>query len=372
MIVTMQPELTLSVLMMPDYRIDNPYQLLLAEALEQQGVKVQFPNGYRRIFPIFRQIQASAERIDILHLHWLNPFIKGGNWIVKFIYCVKFILDILIVKWTGRKVVWTIHNAMAHETEFPKLERWTRQILLYLVDRAIVHHHATAAEIIQIYRVSSSKLAVIPHGHYRGLYGYAVEPQQARQQLGLPKTGRIFLNLGMLRPYKGIESLLEIWRSHPTALSESTLLIAGKPLSEAYGHHLIQQAAGLNNVIIRLEFIENDQIPLYFSAADITVFPFEQISTSGSLILAMSYNKPSIAPDIASIAETLAEANHLLYLPNQPNGLFSAIQKSHQIDLDAVKDCVNQVCARLDWKDIAEKTSQIYRAALSEMLCKSR
>ena len=356
-----------AVLMMPDYRIDNPYQLLLAQALEQQGVTVQFPTGYRRIFPILRQIQASPKRIEILHLHWLSPFIKGKSWIVKFIYCAKFILDILLVKWTGRKVVWTIHNSISHEAKFPRLERWTQQALLYLVDRVIVHHHATAAEIVQIYRVAPTKLAVIPHGHYRGVYGAAIDPLQARQQLGLPEAGRIFLNLGLLRPYKGIEKLLEIWRNHQSILAGSTLLIAGKPLNEAYGRRLIEQAAGLEHVIIRAEFVEDDQIPLYFSAADITVFPFEQISTSGSLILAMSYNKPSIAPQIASVAETLDGANHLLYQPDCRDGLLSAIQKSYKIDLDIVRDCVSRASARLDWRNIAEKTHQVYREASHEI-----
>lgn len=351
------------VLMMPDYRIDNPYQLLLAQALAQQGINVQFPNGYRRVFPLFRQLQSCTERVDILHIHWLSPFLKGESWIAKFIYCIKFILDILLTKWSGRKIIWTIHNSAAHETKFPKLERWTQQMLFHLVDHAIVHHRSTAAKIAQTYRVAPTKLSVIPHGHYRGVYGNAIDSKQARQQLGLPETGLIYLNLGMLRPYKGIEHLLEIWRQHQSVLAGSTLLIAGKPLDEAYGDHLIKQAAGLDNIIIHPEFIENDKIPLYFSAADITVFPFERISTSGSLILSMSYSKPSIAPNIASIAETLDEANHLLYQPGQLGGLFSVIQKSHQIDLDMIKDCVSRVCARLDWKDIAEKTNQVYEAA---------
>ena len=75
----------IQVLMVPDNLQDNPYQKLLANSLTLEGVEVKFPQGYRRVLPLFRAIATQPQPIDILHLHWLNPYVKGRNWLVKLI-----------------------------------------------------------------------------------------------------------------------------------------------------------------------------------------------------------------------------------------------------------------------------------------------
>ncbi len=347
--------------MMPDYRIDNPYQTFLAKALQQKGVSVHFPSGYRRVFPIYRAIKTNPASISVLHLHWLDPYLKGDKTFVKLVYCVKFLIDILLTRWAGIKVVWTVHNIVSHNSKFPRLELWTQRILVKFVDRAIVHHTAAVDEITQRYKLPSSKIEVIPHGHYRDVYESAINSLEARQQLGLSESGKIYLNLGMLKPYKGIEQLLQIWQDNQFILDGNTLLIAGKALDDHYGKILAKQASDTKNIILHNTFIENDQIHLYFSAADVVVLPFERILTSGSLILAMSYSKPVIAPRLGSIPETLGAADWLLYDPKEERGLLHAIKNSTQVDLDALERLVNEACDRLDWNAIAQKTFQIYQ-----------
>ncbi|MCL6435188.1 MAG: glycosyltransferase [Leptolyngbyaceae cyanobacterium HOT.MB2.61] len=356
---------TMHVFMTPDYRVDNPYQTLLTQALEAEGADVQFPVGYRRVFPIFRAIKSSAAPIDVLHLHWLNPYLKGSNWLVRWIYTLKFLVDVLITKLSGVRVVWTVHNARSHEALFPALELWAQQTLAKLSDRLIVHHNAAMDEIVPMYRFSPAKVSVIPHGHYRNNYGPAVDPQFAREMLGLPTTGRIYLNLGMLRPYKGVENLLNLWQTHADLMAGHTLLIAGKPLDEAYKQHLVEQASQIRGVLIHPVFVEDSQIPLYFSAADVVVLPFERILTSGSLLLAMSYGKPIIAPRTGGIAETLGKADELLYEPTDEQGLLYAFKQSMQTDLNELSELVNKECDRLDWAAIAHKTHQLYRDVLT-------
>lgn len=358
-------DMPVQVLMMPDYRADNPYQALLANVLQQEAVEVHFPVGYRRIFPIFRALKDRPVPVQILHLHWINPYIKGTSWAKRFIYSLKFLVDIFIVRIAGIKVVWTIHNRLSHEAQFSHLELWTIRQLVKLVDRIIVHHQAALSELAELYRFNPDKATVIPHGHYRTIYGEASAPIEARAILGLPATGKVYLNLGMLRPYKGIERLLQIWRDHPEITSNHTLLIAGKPLDDAYEQQLAKQAAETKGAILHLGFVEEHLIPIYFSAADIVVLPFENILTSGSLILAMSYSKPIIAPRSSGIAETLGTATELLYDSQDKQGLLQAIRKSTQVDLNAISQQVDWECTRLNWETIGEKTYQIYQSALT-------
>jgi glycosyltransferase involved in cell wall biosynthesis len=354
----------LRVLMIPDYRVDCPYQTLLAKALKSEGVEVLFSCGYHRVFPIFMVIKTHVNPINVLHIHWLSPYLKGKNKLTKFIYASKFLIDVLLTKWLGVKVVWTIHNYISHDSHFPELEKWIQQLLFKLVDRIIFHSFAALKDISQIYQFDNGKAEVIPHGHYREMYHSEIDKVEARKILELPLSGRIYLNLGWLRPYKGIERLLQVFQENREFLRDSTLLIAGQALDKVYAQKLAKQAQNTEGVILHTDFIEDEKIHLFFSAADVVVLPFERILTSGSLILAMSYGKPIIAPRTSVILENLGTANWLLYDPSDNQGLLHSLKESTQIDLRALSQLVHQKCDHLDWGKIGCTTQKIYQTVL--------
>lgn len=356
----------LGVLMMPDYRADNPYQQLLSTALEREGAVVQFPKGYRRVFPLFRAIKDEPKETRVLHLHWIDQYIKGENWFVKLVYGLKFLLDILIVRSSSYAVVWTIHNTVSHNAKFPRLELWIQRRLIQLVDGVIVHSQAALAEVANTYRTDLSKAAVIPHGHYRDVYPPAVSVKAARDRLNLPQDKQIFLTFGMLRPYKGIENLLQVWQSQQAP--DRILLISGKAHSAEYETRLVHQASEVANVMLQTHFIPESQLPLYFSAADAVLLPFEKILTSGSLILAMSYGKSVIAPRLDNLAETLAGADDLLYDFENSQGLSNAIKSATTDRLAAVEPQIVAACDRLNWQPIAEKTFKLYTSTVDHVV----
>lgn len=351
----------IQVLMMPDYRPDNPYQELLANSLKSEGVEVIFPQGYRRVLPIYRAIKTQAQPIHVLHLHWLNPYLKGMNWGVKLVYCLKFLFDVFLVRVKGCKIVWTIHNSLPHETKFPHLELWTRRLFVKLVDQIIIHQASALEELAGLYQFNSNKVRVIPHGHYCDIYQAPIPKLEARKKLDFPLTGLIYLNLGMIRPYKGVDQLLEVWENHQEQLKDDTLVIAGKVGENAYGETLKEKASQSKGVILRDSFVADEAIPLYFSAADFVVCPFRKILTSGSVILAMSFGKPVIAPNFSAIAETLGKANALLYNPQQENGLAEAIEQSKQQNRTVLSKLVIEERDRLDWSKIGDQTCQVYQ-----------
>ena len=360
----------LQVLMMPDYRQDNLYQSLLAKALESEKAKIVFPQGYRRVFPFFRAVKDN--RCNVLHLHWLTPYIRSDKWFGNLFYSCKFLVDLFLVRCLGVKVVWTVHNQIGHNSQFPGLDLWLRKSIAQLVDQLIVHNNSTVDFLEQSWKIDRSKIAVIPHGHYQDAYHPAIEQSEARKQLNLPLSGRIYLNLGMLRPYKGIENLLNVWRNNRDLFQGDTLLIAGKPLDEDYGLKLAKLAKSIPGVVLHSDFIESDRIHLFYSAADVVILPFTNILTSGSLILAMSYGKPVIAPKQGGITETLGQANDLLYDPNETDALLRALKKSTRIDLNQLSRQVVKSCDRLNWDKIALKTKKAYQIKNNSTILKNQ
>ncbi|MBK0399758.1 glycosyltransferase [Limibaculum sp. M0105] len=274
--------------MTPDYRADNPYQNLLVEALVKLGASVQFPSGYRRVFPLRRMLPRLGPLPDVLHLHWLEPYLKGKYAATKAIYAAKLLLDLLLVRSAGVKVVWTVHNLVGHEQTHPKIEIWTRKRLARLADVIIVHSERARHLVADKYRFSEEGIHVIPHGHYRDAYGPRIPMKEARQELGLLAEGHVFLFFGMVRPYKGVMALLSAWDGSPE-LQRNTLMIAGRPLDALHEEEIRKAAEGLPGVHLWLKRVPDDQVPTFFSAADTVVLPFERSLTSGSLVLAQTY-----------------------------------------------------------------------------------
>lgn len=354
----------IKVLMLPDCRQANPYQFLLADALEKQGVEVSFFNEYRRVFPLLRTLINQQHNFDVIHLHWILPFVKGKSWYTKTIYAVKFLLELIVLKCVGIRMVWTIHNCVTHDTNFPQLELWIRRKLAWLADSLILHNRETMKDLANEYNFDLHKATAISHGHYRQVYQKSIDSQQARQKLNLPISGNIYLHLGLLRPYKGIENLLQVWQDNQFSFKEDTLVIAGKP-SKDYKQKL-EQLIFRSNIILIPQFIENEEIHLFFSAATAVVLPYISLLNSGSLILAMSYGKPIIAPKLGSIPEVLGEANTLLYDPEDYHGLLEAMKTIPHIDLKKLSQQVTQVCDSLDWNFIANQTKKVYQTAITQ------
>ena len=349
---------------MPDYRKDNPYQQLLADGLANLGVEVNFSQGYRRGLPLWRAWRTRPGR-QVLHLHWLSPYLRGNGIVARIAYSLRMLIDVGLIRASGGSVVWTIHNRISHESRWPRLERWLQRRLARAVDGIVVHSHAALAELRRDMPLPADKTRVIPHGHYRTVYGPPIDPQSARAALRIPNAGRFYLCFGMLRPYKGIERLIEDWQKAVSRGSGDTLMIAGKSLDENFAARLRMLAAGCDSVRIHNGFVPDSDVPIYFSAADLVVLPFSRILTSGSLLLAMSYGKPVIAPRFAGIAETMGDADDLLYDPEDPKGLERSIGRSTFLPLRALQEKTRQVCDRLDWAAVAELTLDAYRAAVN-------
>jgi len=348
--------------MMPDYRQGNPYQFLLAEALETKGVEVMFPVGYRRGLPIFRALRDNAP-IDLLHLHWSEAYTRGTSW---FGYCLswwKLLVDLWLVRRSGVPVVWTVHNLLPHECRWPGLERYFRRRLARGVSQVIVHGEQSRADVVGELGCPPDRVTVAPHGHYRDMYR-AATPELRRERRGaLAADHRVFLFFGYMRPYKGLERLLRVWRKLNPA--HASLWLVGPCLDTAYEAELKNLTKGVCRVQMECGFVETEGVSRVFAGADVVVLPFESVQTSGSVILALTFGKPVVAPRLGEIPETVGLADGLLYEPGSDEALASAIERALVCDLTELNAKSTAACERMGWETTARCTAAIYAAAIS-------
>ena len=275
---------------------------LLRDGLAAAGADV-------RLAPSIDAAALDAFRPDVIHLHWLERYdlpppvtaaglhgtsdlprralrrviaIAGNSaWVyaLRRRACLRRLFGQLRAFQTGGgRVAYTVHNLDPHE-EAGAVERWGIAQILGLAD-AVHVHDANTAELLAARFGRRQGVVVIPHGHYLGSYPNTVGRDQARAALALPAGVFVFVSLGLLRPYKGLEELLPAFRSLPEL--NLRLVLAGKPSSDDYLRALETLAAGDSRICLMPRFVPPEEVQVFLNAADVCVLPYRQITTSGA------------------------------------------------------------------------------------------
>jgi len=348
-----------NVLFFP-YWPKNPYQPNLAAALEVKGVTIKGIEDTS-----FETLAYSVKGQDILHIHWTNPYILAPGLSASIRMSLYFFLFLMKQKKIGRKLVWTIHNLGEHEPRHPRFELFCHRFLARLADGMIVHSRYAWKNVLKAYRISlrSDKIRVIPHGNYIGNYPNNISREQARSRLGIGTEKKVFLFFGSIRQYKGIPELIAAYTK--IATGNELLILAGNPLNEKINAEISQLADGREDIIFSPDFIPDEDIQKYMNGADIVVFPFRDIFTSGSILLAMSFAKALLVPDIESLEDVKKVGGAITFDPLDRNGLEKALTKVLSADLEKLGGLNLHEAQKLSWDSIAEETADFY----AEILC---
>jgi glycosyltransferase involved in cell wall biosynthesis len=164
---------------------------------------------------------------------------------------------------------------------------------------------------------------------------------------------------GVVEPYKGQEEAIAFWRQ---ARPASTLVIAGKPRNEEYAKVIHNAARDLPNVILRLGWLEDADLALYLSAADVALFNYRSIFTSGAATLARSWGLPLLIPSRLSTV-VLAEPDPRVVRFESLDGDFTNCLNTA---METASDYAAAAAWRAEtaWSRVAELTSAGYREAL--------
>jgi len=351
----------MKVLFIPDYSKGNPYQRLLAGSLLDLGVEVVFGEIFRAF-----SLTISALRNwkpHIIHMIWTDPFFIAGTSFKTFVRLVLFIVDLMMVKLVGIKIVWTVHNKYNHEERHVRLDLLNSRMLAKICDVIKVESPSARSEIQKLYKISNaSKIITIPEGNYIDAYPNIVDKVTSRKSLGPSLDDLVFLYFGQIKPYKGVPELINAFKKLDNP--QATLLIAGKPCNNEISEDILKKCDKNENIKTIFEFIPDDEIQIYMNAADVVVLPYRDILTSGAAILAMSFGRAVIAPAIGCIPDVLDSKGGFVYDLSTEDGLLEAMQRALDADLKKMGKHNFQLAKRLQWDDIGKQTYKIYQECL--------
>ena len=363
----------------------NPYIGLLRDGLAAAGAEVRMTTALTRA-------DLGVDRPDVIHLHWLERLrsaacdhgsrargatdlprraLRRGVELVanlSGVYALRrwrslrrFIARLRAFQAAGGRVAYTVHNLDPHEDAGP-VERWAAARMMRLAD--VIHvHDASTAEAVMARCGRTRGVAIVPHGHYLDTYPNTISRAEARNRLGVPPDVFVFVCLGLLRPYKGLEELLPAFRSLPD--SDAYLVLAGKPGSDDYLAALTSLAADDKRIRLAPGFVPPEHVQLYFNAADVAVLPYRQITTSGAALLAFSFGVPVIAPALGAFPNLLADGlgqRGLIFNPSAPDALAHALSLARRTDWTGTREEIMTWVRQFDWGEIGKKLLAAYEA----------
>ena len=340
---------------------DNPYQKELAASLLKHGVYVIDEIGFSNFSFTLSLLKAIYRnwKPAILHFHWLEPFMYDCSRLTSISKSIIFITDILIIKLLGIRVIWTVHNLVIHDSKFVKFEFVIISFFARLCNGIIVHTSSALNEVVKHYGVSPDLVTIIPHGNYIKSYKNNISRMDARIKLDIPENEHVLLYFGRIRPYKGVDNLIETFNRIDQ--KHLKLIIAGKALNQDMANGIKKKCQGNQNIFPVITYIPDDEVQVYMNAADVVVLPYKNIFTSGALLLAMSFGKAIIAPSTGSIPDILGDNGGFLFDPLHPAGLKTAIENSLDSDLASMGRYNFEQAKKYDWDTIAGMTYSFYR-----------
>src|ERR1700733_3196690 len=297
---------------------------------------------------------------DVVHVQYL-PMLK---WPVP--------LDLWFIEYCRNrraKIILTVHDLMPHDTA----ERYKQTFyeLYAMVDGIICHSDNIKKRLHNEFAVPEEKISVISHGPF--FYDLPTSENQAiLRTFEVEPDRKMILWQGIIFPYKGIDLLLNAWQEVEAVDDTVYLVIAGTGAPELLDEIRKQiRELGLKKVKLHFRFITAEELVALYRAADIVVYPYRAITTSGALATAPALGKTIVASDLPVFREALIDReNARLVNVSQGNELALVLSELAQ-DAEQRRRLAEKVrdmnFGDETWRNIARATFATYLKSVNRV-----
>jgi D-inositol-3-phosphate glycosyltransferase len=376
---------------------DRPYAFGMTQALSSVGLRVDvitgedltaadFPGNTRvRLLPfkqwggksggslgkarralryysrLLRYAWSSSPRL--FHILWNNGFDLFDRTLLMAYY-----------RLLGKTIVFTAHNvnAGARDNRDSAINRLTLRCQYRLSHHIFVHTEEMRAQLLSGFGVQPEKVTVIPFGINNAVPRTALTPAAARERLGIAPDDRVLLFFGNIAPYKGLEYLVQAMPGLLASSSRYRLVVAGRVKDRSSDYWNKVEAAltavpDQSRVILRTEFIPDEETEIYFKAADLLVLPYVHIFQSGVLFLGFSFGLPAAVADVGNLkAEVQEDETGVWFEPRNPDSLRAAVERyfasplAHRPDSERRQAIIERAERAHSWDAVAAITRNVY------------
>jgi len=229
------------------------------------------------------------------------------------------------------------------------------------MDAVVAHSEHGAARLRDEVGLPAERVRVIPHGAFDYLTRLAEEKPLPEELAGA--KGPVVLSFGLLRPYKGLENLLEAFGE----VGEAELWIVGNPRMSVEPLHEIAALTGAK-VRFVTRFVEEAEIPAIFRRADVVALPYLDAEHSGVLYTGLAFGKPLVVSAVGGFPE-VAETGAARLVPPGDTGALAAALRELIDDPAAREELATAARAAAagpySWDEAARLTLDLYEELLA-------
>ena len=307
----------------------------------------------------------TAWRSQVVHFQWTLG--QRTDW-----------LHMSTLRRLGKAIVYTAHDVLPHEAEIMTKQhaRW----LYHVPDALFVHGENLKTLMVERFEIEPARVHVIAHGNYNFISDAPGRwtRDSARASFGFDADDCVVLFFGLIREYKGIDTLIEacrILKERGLANGRKLkLLIAGRVFLDHWnqaGYDASIRKAGLqDHVQLHLRNVPMDEVQRFFKAADVLAVPYKRGSQSGVLRLAYSFGMATVATSVGSLAEVSGHGITRFVPPKDPDAFANALD-----ELLCDRDMARAMGTRarhyadveLGWDRIAQTTRAVYDDVLRKI-----
>lgn len=308
---------------------------------------------------LWRMIFGRGQRL--FHVHFFDAVVQHPNRVLCWLRSLCWVLLLAFIRARGVRIIWTVHNLQPHECYHPDIASRTIGRVIRQCHALTVHHHCTKAQILNSYQ-GVPNTHVIAHGHAPEPFGPLPSRASARASLGLDGDVPMFLYLGMIRRYKGLEGLIEAMALLPQTL----LIIAGHPGDKVYLSEIHQRTARSINISLHPRFLSDAEAARYLAACDGLVLPYTEVTTSGMLVAAQASGVVCVVPNLPPLREQVHDGGDgFVYLHGNTPSLVAALERliAHP-DRDTIGRNAKAALAGNSWPVVAGQFHALFITVL--------
>jgi len=349
-------------------------ELMLKNHVTLLTFSLQYPNF---LFPGQSQFSDDLKPEDLsidIALNSINPL----NWFLVGRKYKKIKPDILIFRYwmpffgpcfgTFARIVKSNHhtqiiaitdNIIPHEKRF--FDTPFSKYFLPVLDGAVAMSRKVLQDL-QDFPLSKPVKKTGYHAHpLYDNFGRSVSKSEACESLGLDENKRYILFFGFIRNYKGLDILLEAMSLLPESLKDVNLLVAGEYYEDSAPYdEIIAQKQLENRIELHTKFIPNDDVRLYFSAADIVAQPYRNATQSGVSQIAYHFETPMIITNVGGLSELVPHGEAGWVCEPMAESLAAAIVSMYVPKrLDYIRNSLKELKKQFSWPSMVKALEEV-------------
>jgi D-inositol-3-phosphate glycosyltransferase len=194
-------------------------------------------------------------------------------------------------------------------------------------------------------------------------FGNSVTKEVALSKLGIEYAERVILFFGFIRAYKGLDLLIEAFSDQRFREMKIKLIIAGEFYEESKPYKdLITRFNIGENVFLFERFINDDEVALFFSSADLVVQPYRSATQSGVTQIAYHFEKSMLVTDVGGLKEIVPDGRCGYVVQPDPKEIADAIADFFlNCRNDFFVQNIREEKLRFSWSRMTASIEEVYK-----------